>query len=115
MLYNLFVNKWYFDKIYSVIFVKPTMSLAHNISKFDKLVVDGMVTTASNLTHLASQASSLFDRSVVDGMVNSLANLVMNTGEKSRQLQTGKLRQYLAVLAVGVVGLFGWLYIWIQS
>lgn len=115
LLYNLFVNKWYFDKIYSIIFVKPAMALANNISRFDKLVVDGLVTGASNLTHMASQASGLFDRTVVDGMVNSLANLIMNTGEKSRQLQTGKLRQYLAVLAVGVVGLFGWLYIWIQS
>lgn len=114
-LYNLFVNKWYFDKIYGAIFVKPTMSLAYNIAKFDKSVVDGIVNGVAKMTLSLSRIGSLFDKSVIDGMVNSLAQTVFNTGVKGRQFQSGRLRQYLAVLAVGVVCLFGWLYIWIQS
>jgi NADH:ubiquinone oxidoreductase subunit 5 (subunit L)/multisubunit Na+/H+ antiporter MnhA subunit len=115
LLYNLFVNKWYFDKIYHAIFVKPTMSLAYNIAKFDRTVVDGLVNGVAKMTLSLSRIGSLFDKAVIDGMVNSLAQTVFNTGVKGRQFQSGRLRQYLAVLAVGVVCLFGWLYIWIQS
>jgi hypothetical protein len=48
-------------------------------------------------------------------MVNSVADTVLDLGEQGRRLQTGRLRQYLAFLAVGVVGLFGCLYVWIQG
>lgn len=115
LLYNLFQNKWYFDKIYNWIFVQPAMSLARNIATFDKGVVDGVVNGAAKMTHVVSSVSSKFDTAAVDGMVNGVADTVMNIGSKSQRLQTGRLRQYLSVLAVGVVGLFGLLYVWIQG
>lgn len=114
-LYDLFRNKWYFDDLYGAIFVRPTMSLARNIAEFDKKVVDGIVNGAGKVTLLVSRLSGLFDRVAVDGVVNSLADTVLDIGEKGRVLQTGRLRQYLAFLAVGVVGLFGFLYVWIQG
>lgn len=115
LLYNLFVNKWYFDKIYDTIFVKPTMAFANNLAQFDKIIVDGIVNGAAKVVYALSKIGSIFDRSVIDGMVNSLAEMVYRIGNKGSSLQTGRLRQYLAVMAVGVVFLFGWLYIWIQS
>ncbi|MFM1801970.1 MAG: hypothetical protein RJA81_1322, partial [Planctomycetota bacterium] len=115
LLYNLFVNKWYFDKIYSAVLVKPTMALAYNIAKFDKVFVDGIVNGAAKTTYHLSQIGSIFDRKIVDGAVNNLAQSVFNAGETGRRLQSGRLRQYLAFMAVGVVFLFGWLYIWIQN
>jgi NADH:ubiquinone oxidoreductase subunit 5 (subunit L)/multisubunit Na+/H+ antiporter MnhA subunit len=114
-LYALFQNKWYFDDLYDMIFVRPTMSLARNIAGFDKKIVDGAVNGAGRVTMLASRLSGLFDRVAVDAAVNSLADTVMDIGEKGRQVQTGRLRQYLAFLAIGVVGLFGCLYVWIQG
>lgn len=115
VLYNLFQNKWYFDKVYSAIFVKPAMALAYNIATFDKKIVDGIVNGAARVTYSVSRLSNIFDRTAVDAIVNGMADTVMNLGARSQRLQTGRLRQYLSVLAVGVVGLFGLLYVWIQG
>ena len=115
VLYSLFQNKWYFDKVYGAIFVKPAMALAYNIAAFDKKIVDGIVNGAARVTYSVSRLSSFFDRTAVDALVNGLADTVLNLGSRSQRLQTGRLRQYLSVLAVGVVGLFGLLYVWIQG
>jgi len=114
-LYDLFRNKWYFDDLYGAIFVRPTMSLARNLANFDKKVVDGIVNGAGKTALLLSRISGVFDRIAIDAMVNTLADTVFRIGERGRMLQTGRLRQYLAFLAVGVVGLFGYLYVWIQG
>jgi NADH:ubiquinone oxidoreductase subunit 5 (subunit L)/multisubunit Na+/H+ antiporter MnhA subunit len=115
LLYNLFQNKWYFDKLYDTIFVQPIMSLAHNIARFDKVVVDGIVNGAAKTTMIVSRFSNVFDRTAIDGMVNGVAETVLKIGSRSQLLQTGRLRQYLAVLTVGVVVLFCGLYLWIQG
>lgn len=115
VLYNLFQNKWYFDKVYNAIFVKPAMALAYNIATFDKKIVDGIVNGAARVTYSVSRLSNIFDRIAVDALVNGMADTVMSLGARSQRLQTGRLRQYLSVLAVGVVGLFGLLYVWIQG
>lgn len=114
-LYNLFQNKWYFDKVYDTIFVQPIMSLAYNIARFDKVVVDGIVNGAAKTTMIVSRFSNVFDRTAIDGMVNGVAETVLKIGSRSQLLQTGRLRQYLAVLTVGVVVLFCGLYLWIQG
>ena len=115
VLYKLFQNKWYFDHIYDTIFVKPVMSLATNVAKFDKLVVDGIVNGAAKTTMIVSRFSNYFDRNAIDGMVTGLSETVLKLGSRSQLLQTGRLRQYLAVLAFGVIVLFCWLYVWIQG
>ena len=64
---------------------------------------------------IVSRFSNVFDRTAIDGMVNGVADTVLKIGSRSQLLQTGRLRQYLAVLAVGVVVLFCGLYLWIQG
>ncbi len=42
-LYTFLVNKWYFDELYQAIFVRPVMFTSGVISRFDKVIIDGLI------------------------------------------------------------------------
>ena len=46
------------------------------------------------------------DRNLVDGLVNATAAATWNSGLWLKQLQTGRLRQYVMFIVVGTVALF---------
>lgn len=77
-LYNLSLNKWYFDELYDFLFVRPTLWLA---DKFWKIM----------------------DVKFVDGMPNGAANLSQKFGGKLRQFQTGYIFQYAFVTIFAVL------------
>ncbi|MEM9522150.1 MAG: NADH-quinone oxidoreductase subunit L [Actinomycetota bacterium] len=49
-----------------------------------------------------------FDATIVDGVVNGTGRLVRAVGADMRSIQTGLVRSYAALLAVGAVGLIAW-------
>ena len=76
-LYELSRNKWYFDDIYDVIFVKGNRVLAKQIL--------------------------FFDQSVVDGIVNFTGLFVFFTGEGLRYIETGRVQFYGLTIIVTLV------------
>lgn len=114
-VYNFLVHKWYFDELYNALFVQPTLALARGLSRFDKLVVDGVVNGAAGLTSLLSRLEGVFDNVAVDGLVNLTAKVVYVVGDYGRLLQTGRLRNYLMVLAVALVVLFAGMFGWVRG
>ena len=114
-LYRLFKNKWYFDEIYDAIFVRPCLAFARFCGRFDKFLVDGVVNGFAYLTERLSHSSGIFDWVGVDGLVNVLGQMVYVAGDRSRAIQTGKLRNYLMFLAVALVGLFAGVFAWISG
>ena len=48
----------------------------------------------------------VIDRYGVDGTVNWTAKWIYATGDSLRQLQTGKLRQYVTFIVVATVAIF---------
>jgi NADH-quinone oxidoreductase subunit L len=54
------------------------------------------------------QGTADFDATVVDGAVDGVAAIVRSGGEEISKGQTGYLRQYAAVLGLGVVALLAW-------
>jgi proton-translocating NADH-quinone oxidoreductase chain L len=113
--YNLFVHKWYFDELYWAIFVRPCLAFARFCGLLDKLFVDGIVNGSAYVTERLSYLDGIFDRIGVDGLVNLLAQMVYVVGDRSRAIQTGKLRNYLMFLAVALVGGFALVFAWINS
>ncbi len=113
--YDLFIHKWYFDEIYDALLVKPTLALARGVAAFDKAFVDGIVNAAAGLTVGLSKFEGFFDRFAVDGLVTLVSRLVYVLGDYGRSIQTGRLRNYLALLALAVVGLFAGVFYWIQA
>ena len=134
-LYKAMQNRFYFDELYSAIFINPSIKLADvfynfdynwvinpivnlfgtvtrgisNIfNKFDEKVVDALV----NITGLSgmklSDFSGITDLKVVDGLVNGIADVTGWIGENVlRPIQTGKLQNYLLILIISMLAIIG--------
>jgi NADH-quinone oxidoreductase subunit L len=105
-VYNFLRNKWYFDELYDVVFVRPALAVARFCRSFDSRVLDFLIDGTAQLTVWWSRMDGWFDFRFVDGAVNGVSDSVYATGNWLRRLQTGQLRQYVMFLAVGAVGLF---------
>ncbi len=109
-LHGFLVNKWHFDELYDALFMKP----AHIIGKFcswiDRTIFDGIIHGSAKVMLLVSKWDRLFDENLVDGFVNLLGTSTFAVGRSLRVVQTGRLRQYVMFIVVGVVALFAILF-----
>jgi NADH-quinone oxidoreductase subunit L len=86
-LYNFLVNKWYFDELYEVIFIKPSMKLGLFLWKF----CDGKI----------------IDRFGPDG----ISAFVKKCSIKANKFQSGFIYQYAFVMLLGFSALLTFLII----
>lgn len=114
-VYDFLVHKWYFDELYWAVLVRPTLGFCQVCSRFDKIVLDGVVNGSARITELLSRLQGVFDKVAVDGLVGAVAQGVYATGDWGRSIQTGRLRNYLMFLAVALVGLFAGVFAWIKG
>ena len=106
-LYNFLWHKWWFDELYQVVFVAPTLLLGKWVTRFDLGVIDSILHGAVAVCRGCSRiVDVLFDRTLVDGTVNTFASSTWGVGLWLRKLQTGSLRQYVMFIVVGTVLLF---------
>jgi len=80
-LYRASLNKWWFDELNDLLFIR----------------VGGRV------------AASLwwFDRTIVDGAVNGVGTLTRGAGGGLRQIQTGRVQNYALGIAIGLIVMAG--------
>jgi NADH-quinone oxidoreductase subunit L len=80
-LYRASLNKWWFDELNDLLFIR----------------IGGRV------------AASLwwFDRTVVDGTVNGVGSVVRGAGGGLRQIQTGRVQNYALGIAIGLLVMAG--------
>ncbi len=82
LLYDLFVNKWYVDEIYSAIIVRPLNALAVFLWKW-------------------------IDAGFIDGIVNGVAYLTGGISQRLRHVQTGVVSNYALAIVLGTVLIVG--------
>ena len=80
-LYRASLNKWWFDELNDLLFIKIGGRLAH--------------------------AMWWFDREVVDGTVNAIGRTTVQTGSGLRRVQTGRVQNYALGIAVGLIVMAG--------
>jgi proton-translocating NADH-quinone oxidoreductase chain L len=111
-LHAFLLHKWYIDDFYRAVFVRPTLAIARGVAGLDRRVLDGVVDGAAAATARVARLGGVFDRVAVDGAVNGLGRVVYMLGDYGRLLQTGRLRQYLTMLAIALaalsLGVFRW-------
>jgi NADH-quinone oxidoreductase subunit L len=84
MLYQFLLNKWYFDELYDLIFVRP----AKRLGRFLWKVGDG---------------------SIIDGLgPDGVSARVLDVTRNVVRLQTGYLYHYAFAMLIGVAGLITW-------
>jgi NADH:ubiquinone oxidoreductase subunit 5 (subunit L)/multisubunit Na+/H+ antiporter MnhA subunit len=104
-IYGFLVGKWWFDELYDFLFIRPTHFVARLISKFDKNVIDVAIDKLAVGTKALARTDDLIDRTFVDGLVNIVGNWTYAVGRSLRAVQTGRIRQYVMLIVVGVVAL----------
>jgi NADH-quinone oxidoreductase subunit L len=80
-LYRASLNKWWFDELYDLLFIR----------------IGGRV--AAGLWW--------FDRVVIDGTVNGIGTLATDAGRGLRQVQTGRVQNYALGIAIGLLVMVG--------
>ncbi|MCH8830575.1 MAG: NADH-quinone oxidoreductase subunit L, partial [Planctomycetes bacterium] len=85
---------------------RPVHIVAGWCDWFDRRVIDGILHGATRITLDVSRWDRKFDEGVIDGLVNMVGRVVFGVGSALRAVQTGRLRQYIMFIAVGVVTLF---------
>ncbi|MET0240459.1 MAG: NADH-quinone oxidoreductase subunit L, partial [Sphingobium sp.] len=84
VLYDFLLNKWYFDELYNLLFVKPAFILGRIFWKGG-------------------------DQGTIDRFgPNGLAALVVQGGKVTRRLQTGYLYSYALVMLIGLAAATTW-------
>jgi len=107
-VYRLLWNKYYLDEIYMACFVMSTRGLAWLTALFDRCVIDSVVNFCGFFGKAWSVLIEIFDRLVVDGVfVNGSARTTSFMGGKLSRTQTGLVRQYLILTAVGLLVISG--------
>ncbi len=94
-LHNFLMRKWYFDEVYHVAVVKPTIALARASAAVDKRPTENG--TGEPI------ATRRFDPFTLDGWLNAIGQVFGAVGRSLRVLQTGQLRTYVLVLALTAV------------
>jgi NADH-quinone oxidoreductase subunit L len=105
-LHRFLVEKWQFDALYDVMFVRPALVVAGWFAAFDRVVIDGFLHSLSYATIDVSRLDRRFDEGVIDRLVNIVGDAMFDAGRSLQTVQTGRLRQYVMFIAVGVVALF---------
>ena len=105
-VHEFLVDKWRFDVLYDAMFVRPVHVVSAWCTGFDKHVLDVVLHTSAKVVQSVAQWDRKFDEGMVDGLVNLVGNVTRSVGMSLRVVQTGRLRQYVMWVAVGVVVLF---------
>ena len=109
-LHGFLANKWHFDELYDGLFMKPSHVVGSCCVWIDKTIFDGIIHASAKVMIFVSKWDKLFDEAIVDGFVNLLGNSTFAVGRSLRVIQTGRLRQYVMFIVVGVVALFAILF-----
>jgi NADH-quinone oxidoreductase subunit L len=114
-LYVVLKNKYYIDEIYNVVFVQPVKRFAAWMGDvFDRKGIDGVLHGIANGALKLSLAFRSFDTKVVNGGADGLAASIKAAGHWLRDIQTGRVQNYLLLVLVSVVLLIA-LYITLFS
>jgi NADH-quinone oxidoreductase subunit L len=105
--YTVLVNKYYFDHLYTGVVAGSFKGpIARAINWVNQNVIDGVVNGAGRLaTVLGRLVYKHIDQQVVDGTVLGSAAAARRGGQAARQITTGKVQQYGALL-FGAVAVF---------
>ncbi len=105
-------NRWYWDELYQVIFIKPMQAIADNYSRVvDKQVIDRILEGGFAAGARVTRAFAEFDRVVITGFSDAVGSFFRNLGAWSRELQSGQVQNYLLsglvmVMVILIVSLF---------
>jgi len=100
--YRTLLNKYYVDELYDLLWVEPTKKLGFLLDWFDRTVIDGLVRAVSRLADLAAAGSTWVEKYVIYSGLNVIGYGNHLAARQWRQLQSGMVHHYAAIIVAGL-------------
>ena len=100
--YRILLNKYYVDELYDLVWVEPTKKLARLLDWFDRNVIDGLVHGVAKLADLVAVGSTWAEKHVIYGGLNVIGYGNHLAARQWRQLQSGMVHHYAAIIVAGI-------------
>jgi NADH-quinone oxidoreductase subunit L len=102
VVYKTLLNKYYVDELYDLLFVEPTKKLGLLLDWFDRVVVDGIVRGVGQIAELGAAGSTWAEKHVIYGVINIVGYGNHLMAKQWRQLQSGMVHHYAAIIVAGL-------------
>ena len=107
-------NKWYFDEIYHIVFIKPAIWFSEVFVSLwmDKGAIDGFLHMFGEVAiSTGSTIRNYFDLPVINEFFgDGAAHVTQWVAKKLRPIQSGRIQQYMLVSLVVILALAGLLF-----
>jgi NADH-quinone oxidoreductase subunit L len=100
--YRVLLNKYYVDELYDLMWVEPTKKLGLLLDWFDRNVIDGLVRAVAHLADVVAAASTWMEKYVIYGGLNVIGYGNHLAARQWRQLQSGMVHHYAAIIVAGL-------------
>ena len=107
-------NKWYFDEIYSMVFIRPAIWFAETFvyQWMDKGVIDGILDSFGRAAAtIGSGLRNFIDKPVINAFFgDGTSKVVKWSGRSLRPIQSGRVQQYMVLSLIVIIALAGLIY-----
>ena len=118
-LHGFLQNKWYWDELYQVVFIRPVVYFSEIVvfEVVDKGIIDGILHLVARTFYAIGRLAKATEEAVFGRAVDWVKDQFLGMTREVRQLQTGKVQEYVLVsgliasaLAFMIIFLinFGW-------
>ena len=101
-VYTTLLHKYYVDELYDLLFVEPIKKLGQLLDWFDRVVVDGIVRGVAHIAELGAAGSTWVEKHLIYGGVNVVGYGNHLLAKQWRQLQSGMVHHYAAIIVAGL-------------
>jgi NADH-quinone oxidoreductase subunit L len=101
-VYRIFLNKYYVDELYDLVFVEPTKRLGEFLDWFDRTVIDGIVRGVAQMADWGSAGSTWIEKHVIYAGLNIIGYSNHLAAREGRKLQSGMVHHYAAIIVAGL-------------
>ena len=103
-LHTTLRNKYYFDELYHVVFIRPSQWLARVVGEvLDQGVIDGALTLIARVFTWIGDLLKVLNTWLIDGVGDGIPRLIAQFGNWIRRIQTGRVQQYLLIVAIAAL------------
>ena len=101
-VYHTLLNKYYVDEAYDFLFVEPLKKWGFLLDWFDRVVLDGLVRAIGQMTELGAAGSTWVEKHMIYGGLNIIGYGNHLLAKQWRQLQSGMVHHYAAIIVAGL-------------
>ncbi len=113
-VYRLLKNKYYFDELYDLIFVRPAYWVSRTFTYLwlDRKIIDGFLHVIARVAFsFGGFFRNYIDKPIVNGFGDFVGEGVKRIGRSARFIQTGRVQQYMVMALIITFGtLFYYLF-----